>query len=157
MKLKGLLDEDFLQYKEPSMFLIFPYCSFKCDKEQGTKICQNSSLVNEPIIEISAKKLVDRYIANPITSAVVCRGLEPMDSFDDLLEFITELRRHCNHTVVIYTGYRNDEIEDKIEELSKFENIIVKFGRFIPGQEKHFDPVLGIQLRSLNQYRTKIS
>lgn len=157
MKLRGLLDEDFLQYKEPSMFLIFPYCSFKCDKEQGTKICQNSSLVNEPIIEISAKKLVDRYIANPITSAIVCGGLEPMDSFDDLLEFVTELRRHCNHTVVIYTGYRNDEIEDKIEELSKFENIIVKFGRFIPGQEKHFDPILGIDLRSLNQYRTKIS
>ena len=30
--------------------------------------------------------------------------------------------------------------------------IIVKFGRFRPNQEKHFDEVLGIYLASNNQY-----
>lgn len=158
MKLRGLLDEDFVQYKEPSMFLIFPNCTFKCDKERGTNVCQNSGLVRETyIVDIPVKKLVDRYLSDPITGAIVCGGLEPLDSFDDLLELLTELRKHCDHTVVIYTGYRNDEVENKIEQLSKFSNVIVKFGRFIPGQERHFDPVLGVNLRSLNQYRVKIS
>lgn len=37
--LKGLVEEDFINYKKPSMFLIFPYCSFKCDEECGRDIC----------------------------------------------------------------------------------------------------------------------
>ena len=35
MKLKGLIDEDFVNYKDPSLFLIFPFCTFKCEKECG--------------------------------------------------------------------------------------------------------------------------
>lgn len=157
MKILGLNDEDFIQYKEPSMFIIMPFCTFKCNKDAGSVVCQNYKLIDSPKVDISAKKIVDRYIANPITKAIVLGGLEPFDSFDDVLELVDELRKHCDHTVVIYTGYRNDEIEDKIKELSNYENIIVKFGRYIPGHETHYDPVLGIQLRSLNQYRVKIS
>ena len=53
MTIKGLVEEDFSNYKKPSMFIIFPYCSFKCDTEAGCTVCQNSTLANEPNIDIS--------------------------------------------------------------------------------------------------------
>ena len=56
MKIKGLVDEDFVQYQKPSMFIIAPYCSFKCDKEAGCEVCQNSDLAAAPIIEIDYGK-----------------------------------------------------------------------------------------------------
>ena len=157
MLLKGLIEEDFLQYKEPSMFLIFPSCTMKCDRECGRPICQNSDLANAPLIGIEVEKLVQRYLDNPITKAIVCGGLEPMDSFEQLVELVRVLRRFSADFVVVYTGYRNDEIEDELEELSKFPNIIVKFGRYVPDQEPHFDEVLGVNLASSNQYAARIS
>lgn len=157
MILKGIIDEDFLNYKKPSMYIAFPYCTFKCNKEFGAIICQNYSLKDDHPIVISAKNLVDRYMSNEITHAVVLSGLEPFDSFDDILEFVGELRLQTDDDVVIFTGYRNDEIEDKIEKLSKYKNIIVKFGRYLPNKDPHFDNVLCIQLISPNQYAVKIS
>jgi len=41
---------------------------------------------------------------------------------------------------------------DKIALLSRYKNVIVKFGRFIPNQEKHYDEILGVELASPNQY-----
>ena len=38
-----------------------------------------------------------------------------------------------------------------------FNNIIVKFGRFIPNQESHYDEILEVNLASPNQYARKIS
>jgi hypothetical protein len=157
MKIKGLVDEDFLQYKKPSMFIICPYCSFKCDKEYGTQICQNCELANSKIIDIDNDKIVDRYINNQITKAIVFGGLEPFDTFDELFGLILSFRERTKDDIVIYTGYRNDEIEKEIDKLTIFENIIVKFGRYIPDQEKHYDSILGIMLASNNQYACKIS
>lgn len=153
MKIKGLISEDLVNYKKPSMTIIFPYCTFKC----GEGYCQNSELAKAPIIEINVNNLVDRYINNPITEAVVMQGLEPFDSWNDLKSFIHELREYCNDDIVIYTGYDKNEIIEKINELSKYTNIIVKFGRYIPNQEKHFDDLLGVYLASNNQYAEKIS
>ena len=165
MKLKGLNDYDICNYKEPSMFLIFPYCSFKCDEENGQKVCQNSSLAKEPIIEISTQELIQRYLDNPLTKAIVCGGLEPFDSYYQLWDFIYSLRKFYNNKdyVVIYTGYTEEEISsmymtnneeqiDLITDLSKLSNVIIKFGRFIPNQPHHFDNILGIELASPNQY-----
>ena len=61
--------------------------------------------------------------------------------------------------IVIYTGYTAEEINDKgyIEELKKYPNIIIKYGRFIPDQKAHFDEVLGVNLQSDNQYAKRIS
>ena len=92
MKLKGLVDEDFVQYKKPSMFIIAPYCSFKCDKEAGCEVCQNSDLATASIIEIDYDEIIDRYLNNPITEAVVCGGLESFDSFNELFNLIYALR-----------------------------------------------------------------
>ena len=157
MLIKGFKDEDFVNYKKPSMFIGFPYCTFKCDKEYKKQVCQNSTLANSKGIDISINNLVDRYINNQITEAIVCGGLEPFDTYTELLNFITELRKQTDDDVVIYTGYYKDEINEHVKELSKFKNIIIKFGRFIPDQKEHYDEILGIKLMSNNQYAEKIS
>ena len=38
MKVKNLLDEDFVNFKKPSMFIATSKCDFKCEKECGEKI-----------------------------------------------------------------------------------------------------------------------
>lgn len=173
MKIKGLIDEDFVNYKKPSMYIIFPTCSFKCDKENKRSLCHNSKLVGEPDIEISKDELIKRYLQNPITEAIVCGGLEPFDSPLDLLPFIDTLRRQykCNDPIVIYTGYTEEELESgnwgltkdpKIyssywSNLKKYNNIIVKFGRFRPDCPPHYDHVLGVNLISPNQYAKEIN
>lgn len=157
--LKGIIDEDFVNYKVPSMTLMFPKCSLKCDKEYGMSLCHNSPLLKEPDVSISINKLVDRYLNNNITEAIVCQGMEPFDSFNELLELIYAIRikRHCNDVIVIYTGYNKFEILGKLIQLVFYDNIIVKFGRFVPDQKPHYDEVLGVYLASDNQYAEKIS
>ena len=139
------------------MFLIFPYCSFKCDKENGSCICQNSSLINRPNIDVDIDKIIDNYMSNNISKSIVCGGLEPLDSWEELKTFVVNLRYRTNDPLIIYTGYNKDEIVDKIAWLQLYENIIVKFGRYIPNQEAHYDKVLGIYLASDNQYAEVIS
>lgn len=156
MQIKGITDEDFVNYKKPSMFIAFPSCSFKCEKECGVRCCQNSDLANSKNISIDIKTIVERYVSNPITSAVVCGGLEPFDSWNDLEELIRELRSKTNDDIVVYTGYNKAEIVNKTRVLSKYKNIIVKFGRFIPDSKEHYDEVLGIKLKSDNQYAERM-
>ena len=139
------------------MFIGFSKCSFKCDKEFGSCICQNSSLANSPSIEISEKEIAERYISNPITSSIVCGGLEPFDTFEELINLITEIRNLTDDDIVIYTGYKYEEIKDKINILKKFNNIIIKFGRYIPNSSKRYDDVLGIYLSSENQYALRLN
>jgi len=156
MIIKQLVDEDFVNYKKPSMFIAFPSCTFKCEKECGQKMCQNSSLVKSPNINISINSLIERYMSNPITHAVVCGGLEPFDSWEELQCFIMNFRYWCGDDIVIYTGYNKDEVEDKLKWLRLYEPIIIKFGRYIPNQQKHYDDTLGVYLASDNQYGVEI-
>lgn len=156
MKLKGLIEEDFTQYKLPSMFLVCPFCSFKCEKNFKNCNCQNSELAKIPVITVPSDKLVNQYLKNPITKAIVFGGLEPFDSFADIVDFLILLRKSCQDPVIIYTGYYKEEIITKVDYLKQFNNIIIKFGRFIPNQASHFDEVLGVNLASDNQYAEKI-
>ena len=158
MVIKGIIDEDFINYKKCCMTIEVPFCSFKCDKECGMQVCQNSALATANNVEVGINNLVERYINNDISKAVCFQGLEPMDSYDDLIMFIFELRKRCDDDVVIYTGYKYDEIKENIDYIAKrYKNIIVKFGRFIPNQESHYDKTLGVTLASPNQYAEKIS
>lgn len=175
MKVKGLVEYDIANYSKPSMFIIFPYCSFKCDIESGCDLCQNSALAHEPEVEISKEELCERYKSNPLTHAFVFGGLEPFDSIFDILPLVHCIRDKygIKDDIVIYTGYTEDEMEsgfrsngdsapsalmiDQWEELKKYPNIIVKFGRFKANEPSHFDPILGISLASQNQYARKIS
>ena len=156
MLIKGLTDEDFVNYKKPSMFIATPRCSFKCDKECGLAVCQNSDLVHSPDIEIAPEAICERFIHNPITEAIVIGGLEGFDTFDELFDLIRIFREKNDDTIVIYTGYYPEEIKDKIEKLYIFDNILIKFGRFIPNKENKFDPVLGVTLASNNQFTLPI-
>ena len=159
MHLAGIIDEDFVNYKVPSMVLMFPYCTFKCNKEYGENVCQNYEITNSKKIEILPSAIYERYINNPITQALVFQGLEPMDSWGNVNNLIYYFRhyKNCLDDVVIYTGYNKDEIQNRIDYLaSKYSNIIIKYGRFIPGEKPHYDPILGVNLASDNQYAEKI-
>lgn len=161
MKIKFLKEEDFVNYKQPCMFIGTISCDFKCCKEAGVPIstCQNEPWANEPIQDINDSKIVTRYLNNNLTKAIVFGGLEPFLQYDELKSFIALLRDdyHCKDTVVIYTGYNKSEIITQVEELKQWENIIIKFGRYIPKQKTHRDEVLGVTLASDNQYAEKIS
>ena len=159
MEIKGIIHEDFVNYKVCSMTIAMPYCTFKCDKECGSNVCQNSKLVKDPTLDIPAAKIIDQYLYNPLSHAIVFQGLEPFDSYNDIYYFIYALRFifKNNDPVVIYTGYNKDEILSKIEDLLKFSNIIIKFGRYIPNQKPHYDEILGVNLASDNQYAEVIT
>ena len=155
---KGIIFEDFVNYKKPSMVIEMPYCDFKCDKEYGSQICQNSSLASQPNIEVDIKKVLDQYLQNPITEAIIFQGLEPFYAPLNLSLWIHNIRNVTQDTIIIYTGYNKNEIKEHIDRLgSQYSNIIIKYGRFIPYQESHYDPVLGVKLASDNQYAEVLS
>lgn len=157
MVVKNVIFGDFINYKKPTMTIGFPYCSFKCNRECGQQVCQNDALATAPNIEIEPIDLISRYVKSDMSQAVCCQGLEPFDSFADLYSFIFMFRSVSDDDIVIYTGYTKCEITDKIEQLKQFPNIIVKFGRYVPNQQPHYDGVLGVDLASDNQYAEKIS
>lgn len=154
MKLKGIVDTDITNYKKISMFLITETCSLKCDKENKNNYCHNSGLLSQPTIEISSDELYERYKSNNLSEAIVIGGLEPFDSMSDLLELMFTFRRvhRCKDDIVIYTGYRKEEIEDELFVLEDYAPFIIKFGRYRPNQEPHFDKILGIELANDEQY-----
>lgn len=157
--IKEIRDEDFTSYKKPSMVIGFPHCSWKCEKMCGMRVCQNGALAQAPDRIIGVKTIVNRYINNPITSSIIMAGLEPFDSEEDLILVITYLRVSTQDDIVIYTGYTKEELQHR--EIYKYllnaKNIIIKFGRFIPNQQPHYDEILGIKLASDNQYAERIS
>lgn len=159
MLVKGITDEDFVNYKVPSMFISTAVCSFKCDRECGMEVCQNSELAKLDGILTDDEYLIRRYLKNPISKAIVFGGLEPFDQWNELFTFIQRLRMQfgCVDPVVIYTGYNKNEIDGELRFLMTMPNIIVKYGRFVPGQEPHLDKVLGVKLASDNQFAEQIS
>ena len=156
MIVKGIIVEDFVNYKEPCMTVEFPYCDFKCDRENGSQYCQNYALQFEDNIEISWERIAEMYVQNSITKAIVFQGLEPLMNRYELYHLIDCLRNVTDDPIVIYTGYTEEELVDDIDLLRFFGNIIVKFGRYRPNQEPHFDEVLGVNLVSDNQYAKKL-
>ena len=159
MWIKGITDEDFVNYKVPSLFIATAVCDFKCDRECGMSVCQNSELAKEDKIYTDDDYLIRRYLNNRISKAIVFGGLEPFDQWQEIFGFIQKLRMQysCQDPVVIYTGYTETEIEGNLRFLMSMPNIIVKFGRYVPDQDQHMDEVLGVNLASDNQYAKKIS
>ena len=84
-------------------------------------------------------------------------GLEPFDSWEDLYSLIKALRERTNDTIVIYTGYYPNEVRERVSKLRELNNIVIKWGRFVPYQNKHWDNILGVKLASDNQYAERIS
>lgn len=155
IELKDIIFEDFTNYKKPSMFLIFPVCDFKCDKDCGFKICQNRNLIEKPNYKIKVEELLEAYLSNPITKSIVCGGLEPFDTFNELLELISIFREKTNDDIIIYTGYYKEEIEEQLKKITCYSNIIIKYGRYIPEEESYFNEDLGVNLIGRNQYTVR--
>lgn len=161
MRVKTVVDEDFTNYKKPSMFIGTISCGGKCCIEAGIplSVCQNDGWRSGAPIVLSNRELCQRYLNNPLTKAIVFGGLEPFEQFKELERFLFSLRRvfGCDDDVVIYTGYRPEELSHELNILSGYyNNIIVKFGRFVPNSQHRFDEVLGVELASDNQYAVKI-
>ena len=159
MKIRNLMDEDVVNYKKTSMFIATCYCDFKCCKQLNLDICicQNSPIAKSKIIDMSNQRIVKRYIKNKLTHAIVFGGLQPFKQFDQLLQLIKCFRQQTEDEIVIYTGYYQNQIQQQIDCLKQYKNIIVKFGRYVPGQEVHYDQMLGVNLANKQQYAKKIS
>lgn len=159
MKIKTYVEESFEYYRKPVLLIASPFCSFKCCKEAGipVTVCQNEPWITKPTYEVPNKILTQLYTNNSLTEGVVLGGLEPLDSFDEVMGFIEDFRKASEDVIIIYTGYREDEIQNQISQLKQFSNIILKVGRYIPNAPSRYDPILGVTLASDNQYAIKIS
>ena len=161
MIIRTIVDEDFVQYKEPCMYIATAFCNGKCCKEAGIplSVCLNDAWRGTATIAMVDEGIIERYLSNSITTTICFAGLEPFEQFDQVYSFIEKLRKdyNCDDTVLIYTGYNKEEIAERIEKLKDFDNIIIKFGRFVPDNPGRFDDVLGVRLASDNQYAERIS
>ncbi len=161
MTINILVDEDFLNYTTPTMYIGTAFCDGKCCKEANIpiSICQNDEWRSAQIINIPDDTIIQRYLMNDITKAICFAGLEPFQQYDEMFNFIKKLRTdyNCDDTIVIYTGFNKEEIESQVRILSQFKNIIIKYGRYVPDQKRHLDDVLGVYLASDNQYAEVIS
>lgn len=161
MRVKMICDEWFQDYKFPAMFIGTISCGGKCCVEAGLplSVCHNDRWRTHPPYEIPDKDICERYLKDGITTAIIIGGLEPFEQFHEVCALINTLRNtyHCNDTVIIYTGYNREEVEPQIKWLSGYQNIIVKFGRYIPNRQSVFDDVLGVELASDNQHAERIS
>ena len=160
MIVKLVKQDDFVQYKKPCVVVCFPNCTWKCCTEAGipTSVCQNQEMCELKDIDITPEDVYNLYKESLFAESICCSGLEPMLQFDDVLSLLKYFREHdCNADFVVYTGYYRNEIEDKVQELAKYKNVIVKFGRYVPNQARHYDEVLGVWLASDNQYAERIS
>ena len=161
MRVKTIVDEDFVNYKTPSMFLGTLSCNGKCCIEGGfpLSVCQNDGWRGCAPIDIRDEVIIKRYLQNPLTHSIVLGGLEPIEQYDEVLALIKMLREDfdCHDDVVIYTGYYPEEISIILSMIQKYDNIVVKFGRYTPNIKSRFDEVLGVTLASENQYAERIS
>lgn len=152
MIIKDIIDEDYQDYKLTSMLVATSKCSWKCGVG-----CQNRPLALQPNVNMNDEDIVDRYLSNYLTHAIVIAGLEPFDQFDELFSLVSAFRDRTDDDIVIYTGYTQDEIVGSVSKLMCHKNIVIKYGRYVSGENPHYDEVLGINLASDNQFAKRIS
>lgn len=172
MHVLDIVDEDFVNYKLPTMTIAMPYCDFKCDKMANREVCHNHHLAQLPILNVHTSTIIARYLNNPITKGITFQGLEPFyidrsqgkDSYTEIMNFIKVIRSQysCKDPIIIFTGFTEEECNQQgllgpLLNNQTLNNIIIKFGRYIPDQESHLDLLLGITLSSDNQYAKQIS
>ena len=145
MRVKGIVAEDFVNYKFPAMFINTSLCDFKCCRGQhlDTGICQNAPLAKAPTQDVPDTVLYEKFSANPITKAVVIGGMEPFLQIDEVESLLSLFREKGDHP---------EEILEHLARLRKYGNVIVKFGRYIPGRPERYDGILGVTLSSDNQF-----
>lgn len=154
MHLKNIIDESFEEYKEASMLLIAPSCTWKC------KGCRNYHLYHLETKNFPDEEIFKRFASNPRTKAIVIGGLEPMDNVSELWNFLFSARKffdpETRPTIIIYTGYNLDELQKHYwswleAEIRQYGNVILKCGRYKSNRKPYFNPILGVTLAGKNQ------
>lgn len=159
MRLKTIVLEDCSHYKDIAMVLFTCGCDFKCCREAKipNSVCQNSKWFSSPTIDYDDNEIIDLYMSNPFSKALVFAGFEPFLQIKEVEILIEKFRKKSNDLIIIYTGYNKAEIDKEVKELEQYKNIVIKFGRYVPNQLPHYDKILGIDLASDNQYAEYIS
>ena len=149
-----VVTDNVTDYKKTSLFLVFPYCSGKCGEE-----CQNKNLRKKKIKEFNNKDIITLYQSLNTHNAVVCGGLEPLDSFEELKQLIEDFAKFSSIKpvdFVIYTGYDNLTNFDLLQAWKNYaepgSELIIKQGKYdinhkIPWHSK----LLGVDLATSNQ------
>lgn len=77
MKIKGLVDEDFVNFKLPCMFISIGTCNWKCCIEANipVTVCQNSDLAKQKDIDIPIDEIFNRYISILFQKLLLLVGL----------------------------------------------------------------------------------
>lgn len=156
MKTKGIYYDKGTLYKKPSMVITASRCSGKCfagHEDIKEDICPDIKYFFERTEDIRDDKIVVAYTEDKRYKALVFAGLEPFDSFSEMLRLIKIFRgAGIEDDIVIYTGYEAEEIWSLLSMLSEISNVIVKLGRHLPNVKPGADPVLGVVLDSENQH-----
>jgi hypothetical protein len=160
MNIKGIKDEVFNDYNKISMLIICPKCTVRCYAEHNLppEICQNNHLHKTLTYNIDNQKIIERYLSNPLTEAVIFGGLDSWDSVEEILIFINDFRKVCNDDIVLYTGrYITEDIVQKhLHKFNGLSNVYIKFGRYIPSLKPIVDKLTNVTLASSNQYFYKV-
>ena len=141
MRVKGIIDYDCTNYREPCLTIEFPYCDFKCDKLNGCHVCQNSALAHAPDIEVSGEQIWKMYQDNPLKD-------ERISSPEDLSKILMSGRYKY-----VYIHYTNTSFWKTFGQL--FENVNLDELRLWKWEKHLYEVVpredgLGVTLKMLN-------
>lgn len=172
MLLLGVKTDNVTDYKKTSLLIAFPNCIGKC------KGCQNQHLIDNPqnkeYLQVTADSIADFYNRLSTHNAIVMAGLEPLDSFNDVIDIIHSFGKIITRDtdIIIYSGYNTDEYEDKFKQdlinafkavtavNDKIRCLIIKLGRYdedclVRDNKEWFNRHLGVKLATTNQYTIK--
>jgi len=159
MKIKNIKDEVFSDYNKISMLIAMPYCTTNCWEryELSPSICQNNHLDKMETLDIENKYIIERYLKNPISKAIVFGGRDSWDSLDEIIDFIKEFREVSQDDCVLYTGREFEVVEKDLYKFKGIENVYIKYGHYAPHLESIIDELTSVKLASSNQKFIKVN
>ena len=106
MRLKALIDEDFTNYKKPSMFIGTISCNWKCCKEQNLDVsmCQNSALAQSDMVELANEIIRSRNEANRIATTIE-NSLQNIENNEITRRYYEEITAR-NTSYLAWTAYK---------------------------------------------------
>lgn len=153
VKLISVSTDDFTDYKKTAILLAFPECKKHCDG------CQNEHLRSAKSHKYYINDIINLYNRLDEHKAIVCAGLDPMDSLSDLKAIILAFNENKKPVdFVIYTGYDYPDycfiVESGLYSLitNKDFNLIIKYGHYDKNNKnKYKSNILGVELAGDNQ------